>query len=246
MIKLLNKCGRIERLLYLYRDGELSPREKSMIDDHTRTCTACASLLKNLQILDSHLKINRSALAKDTNREKVINAALRQITGHVVPGTKYKVRSAFLPSWIRPVLAGSLILILSFLSFQQLRDALRTSALEHRLRERTPSYTGQKTDNDRQTGLLLNKWQGKERQGGILSPVQRGTAPGNEIYEKVLTLWRRIFEQKNGFPEHVRDKYPGLSAVDIDDGLSMQERIILMTEGKALIKELEQLTKYGE
>ena len=59
-------------------------------------------------------------------------------------------------------------------------------------------------------------------------------------------LFRSLFLQKNGFIDHLQKQYPGLLTITVDDGLSMEERTILATEGKALIKELEQLNQEGE
>jgi hypothetical protein len=78
-----------------------------------------------------------------------------------------------------------------------------------------------------------------------LSPVQSSAVAGDKIFEKVLILWNQLFENKNDFLKYLSKRYPRLSTINIDNGLDIQERDILSTEGKALIKELEQLTKDG-
>jgi Putative zinc-finger len=251
MRKILNKCSRVSKLLYLYRDGELSPKEKSLIDNHTRICPECASLLKKLQATDSYLERYRTAPVTSVNEDEVISAVLQQIANHKVPPqlagkvarTKYEIPTLLLPSWLRPALIGSLVIILGFLCYQQLRDALTSSALEQRLKERTPSYAMRQLRDERETGVLFRKLQGQEKLIGSLSSTQTKAVAGNQIYDKVLDLWRQLFENKNGFLDYLSKKYPELSSININDGLSIQERAILSTEGKALIKELEQLMK---
>jgi hypothetical protein len=248
MRKTSNKCRNVGRLLYLYRDGELSQEEKSLIDDHARICSECASLLKKLHAYDNYLEPYRSAQVSFVDKEAVINATVRQ-------STKYKVQITFtdkfhfpdrFTAWLRPALIGCIALILCFLCFQQLRDALRSSALEHRLREQTASYTVKKITDEKETDLLLRRWRGESVTNRLISIPQSRAETGKDLYDKVSSLWRQLFGKKNGFIDHLREHYPGMASITVDDGLSKQERIILSTEGKSLIKELEQLTKDGE
>lgn len=253
MKKTAKRCSSISRLLYLYRGGELSPKEKSLVDNHTRICSECTSLLKKLQSDNSYLEPYRSASVSLADPENVINATIQQIANHKQQSTKYKLQSTKyqIPStpftaWLRPALIGSIAVILCFLCFQQLRDAIRSSALEHRLKERTPAYAVNQPTDGRETDLLLRRWRGRDSRDGFLSLPQSRAETGKDLYEKVLLLWREIFGKKNGFIDHLQKQYPGLLTITVDDGLSMEERTILATEGKALIKELEQLNQEGE
>ncbi|NMD09723.1 MAG: hypothetical protein GYA74_00955, partial [Acidobacteria bacterium] len=64
-------CNRIEELLPGFLDGDLGPGERAMVEDHLRTCPACASLLALLGETDAALASFPEVEVGDDLRERL-------------------------------------------------------------------------------------------------------------------------------------------------------------------------------
>lgn len=241
-------CHRIRHLLYLYRDGELSPKEKPIIDKHTKECSSCASILEKLHRTDYAIQQYRTQSIPKTDKDEVVNAAIQQVMKYKSRSTKYKVfpDSGLLATVVRPVLLSTIAAALCFLCFQQIRDAVRISTLENRLKQSGTAYVAEQSEDNVKSEIRALKWRNPERQNSPFSPQRSRAYVGSDLQNQVLSLWRHLIGKENDFIDYLLNRYPGLASITMDDGLSKEEREILSTEGRAFIRELEQLIKEGE
>jgi len=102
-------CEKIEELLSSYLEGELSTAEKTLVDDHLRTCQGCA-------ILYSAIKETREALSGFPELE--VSASLMSKL-YAIPEKKKKFRFSLdflLKPSLQPIFAAATI-FLTLLSF---------------------------------------------------------------------------------------------------------------------------------
>lgn len=243
----MKTCRKIEPLLYLYRDGELSTTETEEIHAHLSSCDHCRSILDDLRRIETALARERELAPESTTDEGLIAATLHRLSPR--PG---RISSASISQsvvddllyWLRPAMGLLLAGLAVLLIVQQSRDLNRLAGLEHRLQGPPDSRSSIAREIDIK-GMRVNDIMTMIDPG--LDPTSsrkfRGSAIGdNPLFFGILDVFRsdrRIFQE-------FEKRYPHLSSITLTDSLDDRERKILATEGKAFLMEFEQLVKQGE
>jgi hypothetical protein len=220
----MNTCHKIESLLYLYRDGELSANEQQMVREHTQSCIRCNAILRQLHSIDDVIMPLRNDVPVLPDNSPVVNDTIRWIskTSRKTTGKMSGWFVDFIFGWVRPVLSFAVLAATVLLIVQQALDSNKINTLEQRLQT-----TGQKiVPSDALCLLHIDP-----------SALQNASA-GSALAE--------LFKQNTGLFEYLAHRYPNLSSITPENGIDEQERRILMTEGKVFLKEFQQLLHEGE
>ncbi len=236
-----NECRRVEPLLYLFREGELTDRERADVLAHIESCARCRRLFEDLHVLDAALSPVRGSTPDLPAESPLIDRVLDEIQGARESRTARQTLPVDdLLSWLRPALSVAVLAAVAVLAVQQTRDALMIEKLENRLKARGNEVTEEPSLMNRMASLLGEA--GPENP--FFSP-----APNTAFAEEPVQLLGRgilkLLGRNNGLLEELSRRYPGLSTVSLDDGIDERERKILDTEGKAFLKEFEQLIRQG-
>ncbi|MEX2116957.1 MAG: zf-HC2 domain-containing protein [Bacteroidota bacterium] len=241
----MKNCRDIKPLLYLHRKGELTPEEDFTVRTHLEACSNCAGIRQALSEIDDLLLPGRSAAPTLRNDRILIERALAG-----VDRKDQRNRSDYteildrILSWGRPALATVVATMACLFVFQETRDALKTSSLERRLQVRG--------DASIPHAMALIPY--AMPSGEIFTPGEirtflsnpRTTAGVGEDQLKILgSILPGIFGSSDDLFTRLATRYPNIARVTFDDGLDEEERTILATEGKSLMKELETLLSQG-
>lgn len=244
----MNECRRIEPLLPLYRDGELSDLERSKVIAHVDTCPRCKSLLQQFRAIDAALGPARENAPDLPTGARVADRVLDRLASQRSGWSKKRGRVPTMSEllyWFRPALSVAVVAAVAVLVAQQTRDAMMIASLENRLRAQGDIASEETSLVSSATRLLAGFAAIQEEQGtSVPSPT-----PNAAMAEDPLRVLGRglmgLFHQDRGLLEVLSRRYPHLSEVKLDDGIDERERKILDTEGKAFLKDFEQLIREG-
>jgi hypothetical protein len=243
----MNECRKIESLIYLYRKGELSVGENKNVVEHTRNCARCLEIIQQLHSIDASLLPVREIVPDLSGDASLVNETINRIVKTNVNTVTSKKKSLSLDvifGLLRPALSFIVLAATVLFVTQQSSDARKISDLEIRLRTMKGNIGSDVsfTNSDARNILGIVTPKVKEDFSSSLNNAGIGLDPmrmiGSELFE--------LFKKKNGLFDYLSSRYPDLSNVNIEDGINDRERKILATEGKALMKDLEQLTQEGD
>jgi hypothetical protein len=245
----MNNCKNIESLLYLYRDGELSPEERSMVLEHAKNCSSCAEILRQLHSIDAALEPIREEVPVLAEDAALVNETINRITGTRSAGHSRSRKTSLIDEilrYLQPALGFALTAAIILFVIQQSRDAVKIADLENSLHANgNTAMAGESTTNSI-AQQLLDAAVAQQQRGSAFSPkVQSASAfsdPAKLISSGVLSLLKH---DSGVFDEFAR-RYPGLATVTLDDGIDEREQKILDTEGKAFIQDFEKLLREGK
>jgi len=216
-------------MIYLYKPGELSQAEKSRLEKHLGRCPACAAEAVAARRTDQMVTALRE-------REPVLDDP-EGLTASIMRGVESERQRAWsaqrripMPSAaarrIQLACSVALMLIVFVVVGQTYSDARKVQALEQRLGG----------EGDAQVARAE------------VVPFERLRAEVLSVPE-LLRLFQ-MFDQSNRgsqrtLMDHIARNYPGLSSINVDDGIDERERTILATEGESLLKELESIVRTG-
>jgi anti-sigma factor RsiW len=237
----MKECRTIEPLLYLYRDGELPPQEKSKVIEHTRACRRCHEILQQLLSMDAALAPLRESAPALSADAALVSQTMDRITGKSLPERERVPLPRGLTRWLRPALSFAVVAAVAVLVTQQSRDAMKIADLEKHLRSQgnvaMSADSSVNSDALRLLGLaVLAQGKGTSFKSGAMAGN-----PTQLIGSGLLNLFRR----NSGLFDEFSDRYPNLSKITLDDGIDEREKKILATEGKAFIQDFEQLLREG-
>lgn len=245
----MNECKKIESLIYLYRKGELSADESKRVLEHTKKCSHCREIIQQLLSIDTALSPLREKDPDLSGDASLVNETIDRIVkinvGTGVSGKKTLDLDVMF-GWLRPALSFIVLAATVLFATQQSQDAQKISDLETHL-QATEGIAGSVvpyTNSDAKRLLDIVTTEQKKDFSFFQSSNKAGIGweplkmVGSEIFE--------LFKQKNGLFDYLSSRYPNLTSVTLEDGISDRERKILATEGKTLMKELEQLFQEGE
>jgi hypothetical protein len=245
----MNDCKNIEFLIYLYRDGELSSEEQSMVVEHTKTCQSCSEILKQLQSIDAALTPLRKEVPVLSEDTALVNDTINRIAGtRNAEHSRSRKTSPIdgILRWLQPALGFALAASIILFVIQQSRDAIQIADLENSLHANgNTAMAGESLTNSIAQRLLDLAVAQQKRGNAFSSPVQGASAfsdPAKLISSGVLSLLRN----NNGVFDEFARRYPELTTVTLDDGIDEREQKILDTEGRAFIKDFEKLLREGK
>ena len=243
----MNECRKIESLIYLFRKGELSVDESKKVLEHTKSCAHCREIIQQLLSIDTALLPVREIVPDMSGDVSLVNETINRIVKtnvNTVASKKKSLNLDIIFDWLKPALSFIVLAATVLFVIQQSRDARKISELEIHLRT-TKGNAGSDisyTNSDARNIIGIVTPKVKDGFSSSLNNAGIGLDPMRMIGSELLEL----FKKKNGLFDYLSYRYPNLSEVNIEDGINDRERKILATEGKALMKDLEQLTQEGD
>ena len=221
----MNTCKKIESLIYLYRDGELSPEERRLVLEHAKTCERCDTIRRQLHSIDDAIVPIRKNVPVVSEDSALVNDTIHWISRasrQSRTDEKHSLLVDLVFGWLRPALSIIVPIATVLFIIQQSLDSQKINTLEQRLQN--TGHTAMASDALR--FLHIDP-----------SSLQNASA-GSELLA--------LLKQNNGLFVYLSHRYPNLAAITPENGIDEQERKILMTEGKIFLKEFEQLLHEGE
>lgn len=238
----MKECRKIESLIYLHRENELSAADERIVHEHSEKCGSCRDILMQLRSIDGAISPLRSEPhGLPGGKSLVGNTVSRIVRKDRSPAVEKVINLDPLLKWLRPALGFAVLAAALLLAYQQSRDARKISDLEFYQKIFSPE-TGSYTESDarRYIGLMS-----KEKDFSSAHRIT-GAAAGIEPISLIGSELADLFRGKRGFFDYLSARYPGLSDVRIEDGIDSRESLILATEGKALMREFERILQQGE
>ena len=231
------RCAKARRMLYLFRDGELSEHEKKILANHLERCAACASEARRIPELNRLLSSLRSVRPDVEYPEGLTLSIMRSVDEMSRPTAVPK------DAWVvirrlRPLLAGSTILLAGAFFLQTYSDAKRISELEGRLLQQDKLYAAQERGLMQSVVDLALGLSGGERRisrseasmmMGALFPAL--ASEGGTVQGTVVEILKR--------------KYPHLASLSPGTELTPREREVVVEETKEFLKEVDHLIEQG-
>ena len=238
----MRDCRKIKPLLHLYREGELSEDEKTRVVEHIKTCSRCRVIHDQLLSIDAALKGLRAQVPEAVSDPGLVGETIDLISKKKDVGGSGEYLDDLLDlifSWLRPALSLTLIAAAILFVTQQARDSIKVAELENRLSVRGNVVAAEASSKDNLASL-------QQRAKKLMSSKPSMAAIVSDPSGLLGSGLMELFRHNPGLFEVLSRRYPNLSSITLDDGLDDRERKILATEGKALIKEFEQLVHEGE
>ncbi|MDI6767823.1 MAG: zf-HC2 domain-containing protein [Bacteroidota bacterium] len=243
----MNECRKIESIIYLYRKGELSVNESKKVLEHTKSCSRCREIIQQLLSIDIALLQLREKIPDLSGDAPLVNETINRFAkiniSSETEGKKF-LDLDVLFGWLRPALSFIVLAATVLFVTQQWQDARKISGLEIHLR----TIEGNVGSNVSYTDFDVRRIIGKitiENKQGLPSAINSAAVDANPI-RLIGSELLKLFMKKNGLFDYLSSRYPNLSSVTLEDGINDRERKIIATEGKALMKEFEQLLQEGE
>jgi hypothetical protein len=236
-------CRKAQRFIYLLRGGELSDDEALRLTRHLQSCPACTREQAVAFAGEQRVALLRAVtptVSDGPELTREIMRAMRQT--HDTQRFAAEQRDIIFVPRVRVALGMLLLTVTSVLFFQTARDALQISFLEDQLSARNSGAF-------RSLSEALGGQSAKLAMGGSLSdllldinhkfPVT-AKLEGTATIASVFPITRNdSIHGRITFEQYVRNRYPDLARVRLDDGLDRHERKLLETEGKALLRDIE-------
>jgi hypothetical protein len=243
----MNECRKIESLIYLYRKGELSADESKKVLEHTKSCSQCREIIQQLLTIDTTLLPLREKVPDLNENESLVNETINRIAKINVStgaGEKKSLNLDVVFGWLRPALSFIVLAVTLLFVTQQSRDARKISDLEIHMQALKGNVRSDVSYTNSDARRFIDRVTLEDKKGfsSSINTAGIGLDPMRMIGSELLEL----FKNKNGLFDFLSSRYPNLSKVNIEDGINDTERKILATEGKALMKEFEQLLQEGE
>ena len=236
------RCATAKQLMYLTRSGELDDASRRKLQEHLRTCERCSA---------EHAAVDRTTAVVDSVRHAaprlddpagLTHAIMRQVDAERMRGAARPSFPAFASLSLhrfRAVCSAAAFVIVAVFFLQSLVDARRIESLEARMgraAQRAGSQASVSYDDIRSAA-------GKAESLNGLSERQ-AAAVASEVGSLFLVI-RTSPLGSTPEMERLRAKYPRLWTLTLDRGLDAQTRKILATEGKAFLKDVQELIDLG-
>lgn len=245
----MKECQKIESLLYLYRDGELSAGERSIVLEHIRTCSRCHEILQQLLSMDAALAPLRESVPEFSEDAALVDETMDLIASTSVKAVKREQPVSLTDEvlrWLRPGLSFAVLAAVSLLVTQQSRDAAKLADLEYRLQTHgDAAVSAELFTNSEARRLFEMALREQKKETSPISPMKSATVAGDPM-NLIASGILGIFQHDRGLFEEFARRYPDLSKITLENGINENEKKILATEGKAFVKEFEQLLREGE
>jgi len=130
------KCHKIQKWIYLYKEGELSDKQVKAVEEHVQTCSGCAQLAKNISVLQ--------AGTKDVKTEPILHnpeALTVDIMNHIKYNhSKKTVQPHRFHRALRYTLQFAMLLIVLLFAVQEIDTRRRMMSLEQRMQTTRHSH----------------------------------------------------------------------------------------------------------
>ena len=173
------KCSEIEPLVYLVREGELTPEERMELDSHLLVCENCRILYDSVLTMTTLVRQSEFSLADDLSGKVIADNIMQRIER----SGNYR-NSGIMMTFLKLAAAILLLIMVSAFALQEAGFQKSKSALRVRMHQ-----TAMLTGSDAATSDCVNKLKRKLN-------TRKGTSfPGsdeltfNTVSEEQLTLY---------------------------------------------------------
>jgi hypothetical protein len=128
------KCSEIEPLIYLVKEGELTPGEKTQLDKHLAVCENCSRLHQSVVQMTN--RIGKSDFSRDVNfsGKEIAETIAVSINRSGNDSSYGKRKSSYMP-FMRSVAASLLLIMAASFAIQEVGFQKNRSALLDRVQE---------------------------------------------------------------------------------------------------------------
>jgi hypothetical protein len=235
------RCARARNLIELGRPGERDSGSEAELARHLSGCPDCREYLAKVEHAASRIAAVGSELPRQEDPWGLTLAIMRGIEQERQSATR---GPGLFPrrSISRAALACSTaaFALCAWFFLQSYDDARKMEGLEQRL------VLADRTAAERERGLDGEGRSAISRARGLLEGGTSGPVFAGEDARGLLSAFRAARWQ--GAPELARlqAKYPKLMSLSFDHGLDSAARGILRTEGRAFLRDVEELVRLGE
>lgn len=232
------RCRTAQYAIHLDREGECPPRLRKRALEHASSCVACGEELRRVASSAETLARIRAALPRLSEPAALTSAVMRELERPNNRGSHASVAwplSLFPSPRIRMLLQSAAWTIAILFAGQTLLDADSMSELDERF-ARQSAGIGRSANA---AGIFVSR---DPRMAQNLSAF--GRAAGLSL-EALVTGTGTPPAAPPAALDRLREKYPDLWTISLEDGLDEKERQTLLTQGPALLKDLEQLITRG-
>ena len=231
------RCARSRRMLYLYREGELSEHERRILANHLDRCAACAAETGRMRGLDGLLSSLR-LLRPEIEHPEGLTLSIMRAVDDVSRSTAVPKDARAVIRRLRPLLSGVALVLFGAFFMQTYSDAKRISELEGRLTQQDRLYAAQ------ERGLMHTVEDLASALGGDERKISRSEASMmmNALFPAIAS--ERGSEQGT-IVETLKRKYPHLASLSPGRELTPSEREVVLQETKEFLREIDHLIEQG-
>lgn len=237
------RCAKAERLLYLMRPGELDDATREKLARHLAGCQRCSGLLARMSVEQKDPSPLLRSQPVNPDAAALTSAIMERIQQENVTGGRNRVWlisaelrlqrirvASYAAAWI---IAGAFFLM----TYQ---DARQLDALESRLAHSAANAGSAYVLNPDQLSTVAKIVPRLNR----MNPAQSEAALFD--FASAASILQSSSLGSTPEMERLRAKYPRLWSLTLDHGLDDSTRTILATEGRAFLKDVQDLVNLGE
>lgn len=235
------RCANARALIELNRPGELDARTEKQLEDHIAGCPRCSALKAGRERSAEQVTAARNLMPRLEDPDGLTRAIMLSIERerHAAAFSPFRSRT---PVHTRAAVFCNAVAfaLCAWFFLQSYTDARSMEKLERRLE------TAGETAAERDGGFLPGGRSAMIRargyiEGGTVEPVLAESEAS-----MLLTALRTSGWQGTPELERLRTKYPRLWSLSFNHGLDSSARGILRTEGRAFLRDVEELVRMGE
>lgn len=234
-----------QKLLHLYRSGELSRREAKKLERHLNRCEGCAREKLQVEKTERLMEKARSAMPLLPNPQELTDRIMQTLQYEqpgdlgVVKDVKYKYRwlDWFHFPKVRFALAGIVLVVLGIFIFQSTMVLHRVSSLEQKM-----ALQAARTERE---------WHPRPKKAMLRALEDAARVPDNwpddwvVIDRKTLDILLKVYEEwhrgeKRGLYRLEKD-FPLLEKLDFTDGIKKSELKEILKNKKQILKFIDKI-----
>jgi len=234
------RCAKAKKLLYLMRPGELDEATKRKLSLHVEACPRCRAEWAEARSLEPTLEALRNVSPVNEDVGALTQSIMERVQAEQALRRRGQVRPLAIDTrlaWMKRMSYGTAWLIVGAFFILSYGDARKMEVLEARM--------GRVGDQQEVAALP-----GPPLAQGVMKHLDnprslQNAAAGIDI-EGALAAIRSSALTGTTEMDRLRAKYPKLWSLKLDHGLDDSTRKILSTEGKAFLKDVQELVNLGE
>ncbi len=237
------RCAKAEQLLYLMRPGELDDATRGKLARHLAGCPRCSGIRTRMSAAQKDLDPLLHSQPVNPDAAALTSAIMERIQQENVARGRIRVWAipAGLPlQRIRVVSYAAAWIIAGAFFLMSYQDARRLGALESRLAQAAANSGSAYVLSPDQLSTAermvprLNHMNPAQSQAALFDFASAASILQSSSLGSTPEL------------ERLRAKYPRLWSLTLDHGLDDSTRTILATEGRAFLKDVQDLVNLGE
>lgn len=230
------KCIKVKKLLYLFRSGELTQKQKKQLEEHFAVCENCrmerARIIEQRQLLKKlrrQPELHDPTQLTDTIMQSIQHSRILSQNSQAKNRVEY-ILDIFNRRFVRIVLSMSIIFLIGFFIVQETIVLHRINQLEQRVALQSPGKM--------KTESVLHTTQ--EHLNKLLLQQDNNISIDKDILVQLLNSYSELQMQNKVLLKLLEENASKLPDVTLEDGLSEQE-IRQILANKKLFKKVSEL-----